>query len=87
MAAFSETIAVDHPQRASFSLGARRARAGLIVRHSSLARPADICNLETEISAPPGHLVVLGVTPADNVASAFVIQVIRKEAKKPGPGK
>jgi hypothetical protein len=43
----------------------------------------EICNLETEISAPPGHLVVLGVTPTETATSAFVVQVLHKEAKKP----
>lgn len=45
----------------------------------------DLCNLETEISAPPGHLVVLGVTPTDGVSSAFVVQVLRREAAKQQP--
>jgi len=40
----------------------------------------EICDLQTEISAPPGHLVVLGVTPTDTTTSVFVVQVIGKKA-------
>jgi hypothetical protein len=41
----------------------------------------EICNLQTEISAPSGHLVVLGVTPTETMTSAFVVQVLRKEGQ------
>jgi hypothetical protein len=34
--------------------------------------------IQTEINAPPGHLVVLGVTPTETVTNVFVIQVVRK---------
>jgi hypothetical protein len=44
--------------------------------------PDDICNLQAEVSAPPGHFVVLGVTPTDTVTSAFVVQLLRSEAGK-----
>jgi hypothetical protein len=47
----------------------------------------EICNIQTDISAPFGHLVVLGVTPTEGTTSAFVVQVLRKEAKKPTPKK
>jgi len=47
----------------------------------------EICNLQTEISAPPGHLVVLGVTPTDGATSVFVVQVLPQEEKKPAPRK
>jgi hypothetical protein len=40
----------------------------------------EICDLQSEISAPPGHLVVLGVTPTDTTTSVFVVQVIGKKA-------
>ncbi len=49
--------------------------------------PQDLCNIQTEISAPPGHLVVLGATPTEALTSAFVVQVLRPEAKPPGPRK
>jgi hypothetical protein len=38
--------------------------------------PGEICSLQTEISAPPGHLVVLGVTPTEASTSVFVVQVL-----------
>jgi hypothetical protein len=38
----------------------------------------EICNLSTDISAPMGHLVVLGVTPTRETTSVFVVQVTRK---------
>jgi hypothetical protein len=45
----------------------------------------NICNLQTTIAAPLGHLVVLGVTPTDNASSVFVVQILPKEAKKATP--
>jgi type II secretory pathway component GspD/PulD (secretin) len=41
-----------------------------------------VCTLQTQISAPSGHLVVLGMTPIQGMSSAFVVQVIRKDAKE-----
>jgi hypothetical protein len=41
-----------------------------------------ICHLETNISAPPGHLVVLGVTPMQSMTSAFVVQVLAEKDRK-----
>jgi hypothetical protein len=45
--------------------------------------PEDICNLQTEISAPIGHLVVLGVTPTESATSVFVVQILPGEARPP----
>jgi hypothetical protein len=42
----------------------------------------DLGHVQTDITAPPGHLVVLGVTPTDTLTSVFVVQVLR-----PGAGK
>jgi hypothetical protein len=36
----------------------------------------EICSLQTQISAPPGQLVVLGMTPTEAATSVFVIQVL-----------
>jgi hypothetical protein len=47
----------------------------------------DIANLQTEITAPVGHMVVLGVTPTDAMTSVFVLQVLPRDAKKPAPQK
>jgi hypothetical protein len=58
------------------SLRAERAR-----EHGS----EEVCNLQTEISAPPGHLVLLGVTPTESATSVFVVQVLRKDGDKPKP--
>lgn len=41
----------------------------------------EICKLKTEITAPPGHLIVLGATPSGTLTSVFVVQVLRKDAK------
>ncbi len=46
-------------------------------------KPASICNLRTQISAPLGHAVVLGVTPTEGMTSVFVVQVLQKEVKGP----
>lgn len=35
-------------------------------------------SLSTEITAPAGHLVVLGVTPTQSLTSVFVVQVLKK---------
>jgi hypothetical protein len=50
-----------------------------------VVKQENICNLRTKISAPLGHLVVLGVTPTESTTSVFVVQVLSKEAKKPVP--
>jgi hypothetical protein len=47
----------------------------------------NICKLETSITAPPGHLVVLGMTPTDTMTSVFVVQVLRPDVKKPATPK
>ena len=44
---------------------------------------AEICNISTEISAPIGHFVVLGVTPTRSMTSVFVVQVLAKETIAP----
>lgn len=49
--------------------------------------PEDICNLQTEVSTPPGHLVLLGVTPTGSTTSVFVVQVLPPEAKPAAPKK
>jgi hypothetical protein len=42
----------------------------------------EVCSIRTEINAPPGHLVVLGVTPSGNQTSVFVVQVLGEPKKK-----
>jgi Bacterial type II/III secretion system short domain len=41
--------------------------------------PAPIARLDTEITAPPGHSVVLGMTPTPNSTSVFVVQILPKK--------
>jgi Bacterial type II/III secretion system short domain len=48
---------------------------------------AELCNITTEISAPIGHFVVLGVTPTRSMSSVFVVQVLPKETIAPQPRK
>jgi len=47
----------------------------------------EICSLRTTISAPLGHLVVLGITPTQETTSAFVVQVLGPEVHKSGERK
>lgn len=46
-------------------------------RTSALAKapPRQLCQLQTTINAPPGHMVVLGITPTETMSSVFVVQV------------
>jgi hypothetical protein len=57
--------------------------ASLHVTIKASSPGGEICNLATDISAPMGHFVVLGVTPTRDMTSVFVVQVTRKEAIKP----
>jgi hypothetical protein len=47
----------------------------------------EICNLQTVITAPPGHFVVLGMTPSstptETLTSVFVVQALRPDGKRP----
>jgi hypothetical protein len=45
---------------------------------------AQICRLETTITAPLGHSVVLGVTPTETITSVFVVQMLPKKPAPPG---
>jgi Bacterial type II/III secretion system short domain len=48
-----------------------------------LRRGDPVCSLDTTVTAPPGHAVVLGVTPTAGLTSIFVVQVLPREAPKP----
>lgn len=58
--------------------------AGRMVRLTISVTQVDpastLCNVETQITAPSGHPVVLGVTVAGDVSSAFVVQTLPKQA-------
>ena len=49
-------------------------------RDASMKLPptVPVCRLATTIIAPPGHSVVLGVTPSDNLTSVFIVQLVPK---------
>jgi hypothetical protein len=62
----------------------REAAAGKDPGSGRLPRRGDpVCSLETTVTAPPGHAVVLGVTPTAGLTSIFVVQVLPREAPKP----
>jgi hypothetical protein len=42
----------------------------------------DLSTISTEITAPIGHLVVLGATPTRSLTSVFVVQMLRSERPK-----
>jgi hypothetical protein len=41
-----------------------------------------LCGLGTELALPPGHAVVLGVTPFESMTSVFVVQLLETPASK-----
>jgi hypothetical protein len=54
------------------------------VHHESPERGSvQLCNIATQITTPPGHFVVLGVTPTESLTSVFVVQVTPTETNKP----
>jgi hypothetical protein len=56
------------------------------VRQANQQRSSEICRLYTVLSAPPGHPVVLGMTPIDSMESVFVIEILPPdEATEPQP--
>src|SRR5262245_36622960 len=44
-----------------------------------------LCDLHTQITAPLGHFVVLGMTPMDAMTSVFVVQVLKPEGQGQRP--
>lgn len=59
--------------------------ASLFVKVSIWRAPNNVLvqqnSIETTITAPPGHFVVLGVTPLENLMAAYVVQVLPREDK------
>jgi hypothetical protein len=49
------------------------------------AAEISLCELRTEITAPVGHFVVLGMTPMDSMTSVFVVQVLKPEGQGKRP--
>jgi hypothetical protein len=58
------------------------ATASPSVKATQAKGPEEICRVQTEITAPPGHILILGVTPTETGTSVFIIQVIHPEAPK-----
>lgn len=46
-----------------------------------------LCNLRTQIDAPPGHFVVLGATPTGETTSVFVVQLLPRKTVTVAPPK
>jgi hypothetical protein len=44
----------------------------------------EICKIRTDITAPPGHFVVLGATPSNTVTNVFAIQILRRDMQPKG---
>jgi hypothetical protein len=65
----------SHPQAKPDS------QTGLKIEHKGLI------DLETEIAAPLGHYVVLGVTPVGNATSVFVVRVTESDPVRRPPKK
>jgi hypothetical protein len=85
----SGTAHLDTPYRLTFSgmASLKKAAVGLDVtvsadRSGTGRERSPVAGVHTQVTAPPGRLVVLGVTPTDKLTSAFVVQV---EGKKPAP--
>ncbi len=53
-------------------------QASRVERGFGGGRDTPLCRIQTQISAPTGHPVVLGVTPTGNLTSVFVIQLLPK---------
>lgn len=70
--------------RLSLNLQAGRADQARPAQFGGENRRQDILHLETEIAAPMGHIVVLGMTPTANLTSVFLVQIQRAE---PAAGK
>jgi hypothetical protein len=72
-----------------FSVDKRTARLELTIDAKEmtpgLGGPGALCHLSTEITAPPGHVVLLGTTPTEGRTSVFVVQLLAQEKKDVQP--
>jgi hypothetical protein len=50
------------------------------INANKLANQGGVLQLSTTITAPPGHAVVLGVTPSGPTTSIFIVQLLEKSA-------
>jgi type II secretory pathway component GspD/PulD (secretin) len=81
------TAHLDAPYRLTFSgtVSLKKGAVGLDVtvnaeRPGTARERSPVAGVRTQVTAAPGRLVVLGVTPTEKLTSAFVVQV---EGKKP----
>lgn len=63
-------------------INATREEVGRGANFGGSPRSDKICSLQTQITTPLGHAVVLGVTPTDGMPSVFVVQVLREDKKE-----
>jgi hypothetical protein len=47
------------------------------------AKVMPVCRVSTNILAPPGQSIVLGVTPSENLTSVFIVQLMPPKQAKP----
>jgi hypothetical protein len=75
-------------ERIQLSVRVTADKPDLVVRNKT--NKETLVAIETEVATPPGHFVVLGVSPAGPITSAFVVQVTptdsspRPKGKAPG---
>jgi hypothetical protein len=50
---------------------------------SGVVKVIPVCRVATQIVAPPGHSIVLGVTPSETLTSVFIVQLMPKLQAKP----
>jgi hypothetical protein len=63
-----------------------QANALAVGRGGGPPRSNPVCRLNTQITAPFGHTVVLGLTPTETMTSVFVVQVKpHSKGSKPAP--
>jgi hypothetical protein len=61
--------------------GNRDARTGRLqvqISTQEVETNSPLCRLQTTIKAPPGHPVILGMTPIDSKPSLFVVEIMEK---------
>jgi hypothetical protein len=74
-------------QRVQLSIRVTTEKPDLVLKNKT--NKETLVAMETEVATPPGHFVVLGVSPAGPITSAFVVQVTPMNASQAvkGPDK
>lgn len=60
------------------TLEARTGRLKVQISAQETGAEAPLCTLRTIIKTPPGHPIILGMTPIDSKASVFVVEMMEK---------